>query len=62
MQDFVLALDKHFYLNNEGLSVRYFSLEEIYSFFGNGNVEYLEEENLEKDGKQKTLWKGCIRY
>ena len=62
MQDFVLALDNHFYLNNEGLSIRYFSLEEIYSFFGNGNVEYLEEEKLEKDGKQKTLWKGCIRY
>ena len=62
MQDFVKALDKHFYLNEEGLNVRYFSLEEIYSFFGNGNVEYLEEENLEKDGKQKTLWKGCIRY
>lgn len=62
MQDFVLSLDNHFYLNNEGLSIRYFSLDDIYSFFGNGTIEYLKEESLEKNNKQKTLWKGCIRY
>ena len=62
MQDFVLALDKNFYLNDEGIAVRYFSYDDIKDYFGNGKIEYLEESNLEENGIQKKLWKGCIRY
>lgn len=39
-------------------NIKCFSKEDIYHYFGNGILEYLEEENV----NQKILWKGCIRY
>lgn len=61
-KDKIEEIEEHFYLNKDGLTIRYFSLDDIKKYFGNGTIEYLEETTLKENDKQKTLWKGCIRY
>ena len=54
-------IEKHLYMTNDGLLKRFFDEEDIYRFFKDFDIEYLNEEVMTRYKLEKVLYKGCLK-
>lgn len=62
-------IEKHFYLIDDitkgniqnPMEKRFFDEEDIREFFKDWDIEYINEENMDRYGNGKILWKVCLK-